>query len=159
LETIQRMAPDGSPLAVLAQEAAEETNLIIVEKSADVPRREPSIGDNNQARHARSEDASSASPNRRLPEHDTRWWITQSRAALEYGRERDDRINVIEDRRRLRLRTPSPPSRSLAEDVAPMGMGGFRALTGPLRQVRWPDKFKTINIDRYDDSSNPEEFI
>jgi hypothetical protein len=27
------------------------------------------------------------------------------------------------------------------------------------RQVRWPDKFKTGNIDRYDDSSNPEEFI
>jgi hypothetical protein len=32
-------------------------------------------------------------------------------------------------------------------------------MTGPLRQVRWLDKFKTGNIDRYDDSSNPEEFI
>jgi hypothetical protein len=30
---------------------------------------------------------------------------------------------------------------------------------GPLRQVRWPDKFKTGNINRYDGSSNPEEFI
>jgi hypothetical protein len=30
---------------------------------------------------------------------------------------------------------------------------------GPLRQVWWPDKFKTGNIDRYDDYSNPEEFI
>jgi hypothetical protein len=40
-----------------------------------------------------------------------------------------------------------------------MGRSGFRALAGPLRQVRWPDKFKTTNIDRYDDSSNPEEFI
>jgi hypothetical protein len=30
---------------------------------------------------------------------------------------------------------------------------------GPLRQVRWPDKFKTVNINRYDDSINPEEFI
>jgi hypothetical protein len=30
---------------------------------------------------------------------------------------------------------------------------------GPLRQVRWPNKFKTCNIDRYDSSSNPEEFI
>jgi hypothetical protein len=40
-----------------------------------------------------------------------------------------------------------------------MGKSGFRALAGPLRQVRWPDKFKTGNIDRYDDSSNPEEFI
>jgi hypothetical protein len=41
----------------------------------------------------------------------------------------------------------------------PMGRSGFRALAGPLRQVRWIDKFKTGNIYRYDDSSNPEEFI
>jgi hypothetical protein len=40
-----------------------------------------------------------------------------------------------------------------------MGKSGFRALAGPLRKVRWPDKFKTDNIDRYDGSSNPEEFI
>jgi hypothetical protein len=40
-----------------------------------------------------------------------------------------------------------------------MGRSGFRALAGPLRQVRWSDKFKTGNIDRYDSSSNPEEFI
>jgi hypothetical protein len=40
-----------------------------------------------------------------------------------------------------------------------MGKGGFCALTRPLRQVRWPDKFKTGNIDQYDGSSNPEEFI
>jgi hypothetical protein len=32
-------------------------------------------------------------------------------------------------------------------------------MTGPLRQVRWLDKFKTGNIDRYDGSNNPEEFI
>jgi hypothetical protein len=30
---------------------------------------------------------------------------------------------------------------------------------GPLRQVRWSDKFKTGNIDKYDGSSNPDEFI
>jgi hypothetical protein len=36
---------------------------------------------------------------------------------------------------------------------------GFCALAGPLRQVWWSDKFKTGNIDRYDSSSNPEEFI
>jgi hypothetical protein len=53
----------------------------------------------------------------------------------------------------------SPPRRSLAEDVDPMGKSGIRALAGPLRQVRWPDKFKTDNIDRYDGSSNHEEFI
>jgi hypothetical protein len=40
-----------------------------------------------------------------------------------------------------------------------MGRSGFRALTGPLRQVWWPDNFKTGNIDWYDGSSDPEEFI
>jgi hypothetical protein len=39
-----------------------------------------------------------------------------------------------------------------------MGRSGFCVLAGPLRKVRWPDKFKTDNIDRYDGSSNPEEF-
>jgi hypothetical protein len=77
----------------------------------------------------------------------------------EYGHEWDDLRNVIEDQRRLRLRTSSPPRRSLAEDVALMGKSGFHALVGPLRQVRWPDKFKTSNIDRYDGSNNPKEFI
>jgi hypothetical protein len=40
-----------------------------------------------------------------------------------------------------------------------MGKSGFCALAGPLRQVRWPDKFKTGNIDRYDGSTNPGEFV
>jgi hypothetical protein len=102
---------------------------------------------------------SSASLNHRLSEHDARWCITQNRVAWEYSRERDDLCNVIEDRRRLRLRTPSPPRRSLAEDATPMGKSGFYALAGPLRQVRWPDKFKTDNIDRYDSSTNPGEFV
>jgi hypothetical protein len=40
-----------------------------------------------------------------------------------------------------------------------MGRSGICALAGPLRQVWWPDKFKTGNIDWYDGSSNPKEFI
>jgi hypothetical protein len=36
---------------------------------------------------------------------------------------------------------------------------GLCALVEPLRQVRWPDKFKTGNIDRYDGSSNHKKFI
>jgi hypothetical protein len=36
---------------------------------------------------------------------------------------------------------------------------GFRTLAGPLREVRWPTKFKAGHIDKYDGSSNPEEFI
>jgi hypothetical protein len=77
----------------------------------------------------------------------------------EYVCEQDDLHNVIEDRMRLKLGTPSPPRWSLAEDVALMGKGGFCALAGPLRQVWWPNKFKTGNIDWYDSSSNLEESI
>jgi hypothetical protein len=38
-------------------------------------------------------------------------------------------------------------------------MGGFCALASSLKQVVWPDKFKPGHIDKYDDSSNPEELI
>jgi hypothetical protein len=47
METIQRMAPDGSPLALLAQQGAEAANLVVAEKSASGPRREPSAGHND----------------------------------------------------------------------------------------------------------------
>jgi hypothetical protein len=80
------MTPDGSPLALLAQQGAEAANLIIVEKSAGVPRREPSDVHNDRARRARSEAASSASPNRYLAENDAHRCITQNRNAWEYGR-------------------------------------------------------------------------
>jgi hypothetical protein len=70
METIQRMAPDGSPLALLAQQGVEAANLIVAEKSASVSQGEPSTGRNNRARRDRSEAASSASPNRHLSEHD-----------------------------------------------------------------------------------------
>jgi hypothetical protein len=103
------MAPDSSPFVVLAQQGAEVANLIVIEKLTNVSRREPSIGGNDQARRARSEVVSSISPNHRLSEHDTWRRITQSRAAREYGCERDDLHNVIEDRRCLRSKTPSPP--------------------------------------------------
>jgi hypothetical protein len=109
METIRRMTPDGCPLAVLAQQGAEAANLIVVEKSIGVPQREPSVGGNDWARCARSEAASSVSPNCDLSKHDAQWCITQSRTAREYGRERDDLYNVIEDRRHLRCRTLSPP--------------------------------------------------
>jgi hypothetical protein len=50
METIQRMAPDGSPLALLAQQGAEAANLVVAEKSTGIPRREPSGGHNDRAR-------------------------------------------------------------------------------------------------------------
>jgi hypothetical protein len=109
METIQRMTPDGSPLALLAQQGAEAANLVVAEKSASGPRREPSAGHNDQARHARSEVASSASPNWHLAKNDARRRITQNRNTREYGRNRDDLHNVIEDQRRVRDRTSSSP--------------------------------------------------
>jgi hypothetical protein len=44
-------------------------------------------------------------------------------------------------------------------DGTPSGRGDFHALAAPLRDVRWPDKFKTGHINKYDGSSNTEEFI
>jgi hypothetical protein len=159
METIQRMTFDGSPLTLLAQQGAEAANLVVAEKSAGVPRGEPSAGCNNMVRRAQSEAAFSASPNRHLSEHDARRHITQNRNAREYGRNRDDLCNVIEHWRRIRDRTPSPPPRFLVRGVTPTGRSGFRALAGPLKEVRWPAKFKAGHIDQYDGSSNPEEFI
>jgi hypothetical protein len=57
-----------------------------------------------------------------------------------------------------RQNAKSPP-RVLTRDVTPTGRSGFHALAGPLREVRWSAKFKADHIDRYDGSSNPEEFI
>jgi hypothetical protein len=134
-------------------------NLVVVEKSVGVPRGEPFVGRNDRAGRARSEAASSASPRRHLSEHDACRRITQNRNAWEYGRNRNDLHNVTEDRRRIRDRTPSPPPRVLTRDITPTGRSGLRALAGPLREVRWPAKFKAGHIDRYDGSDNPEEFI
>jgi hypothetical protein len=109
IETIQRMTPDGFPLALLAQQGAEVVNLIVAEKSASGSQREPFAGHNDRAKRARIEAASSASPNRHLAENDVRRRITQNHNTREYGRNRDDLRNVIKDRRRIRDRTSSPP--------------------------------------------------
>jgi hypothetical protein len=109
MEAIHHMAPDASPLALLAQQGPEAVNLIVAEKSDGVPRGELSAGHNNRAGRARSEVASSASSNRHLVEHDARWRITQNRNAREYGHDWNDLRNIIEDQRRIRDRTPSPP--------------------------------------------------
>jgi hypothetical protein len=37
MESIQRMTPDGSPLALLTQQEAEAANLIVAEKSGGKP--------------------------------------------------------------------------------------------------------------------------
>jgi hypothetical protein len=43
------MAPDGSPLALLAEQGAEAANLVVAEKSASIPRGESSAGHNGRA--------------------------------------------------------------------------------------------------------------
>jgi hypothetical protein len=153
------MAPDGSPLALLAQQEAEAVNLIVAEKSAGVPRGEPSVGHNDRAGRAQNEATSSVSLRRHLSEHDACRCITQNHNAREYGHNRNNLRNVIEDRRRIRDRTPSPPPRVLTRDITPTGRSGFHALAGPLREVRWLAKFKAGHIDQYDGSINLEEFI
>jgi hypothetical protein len=40
-----------------------------------------------------------------------------------------------------------------------MREGGFCGLASSLRQIIWSEKFKPDHIDKYDGSSNPEEFI
>jgi hypothetical protein len=39
------------------------------------------------------------------------------------------------------------------------GGGSFHALVAPLRDVKWSGKFKIEHINKYDRSSNSEEFI
>jgi hypothetical protein len=72
METIQRMAPDGSPLALLAQQGAEAANLVVAESRSAFPEKNRLGGHNDRARRARSEVASSFSPNRRLAGNDAR---------------------------------------------------------------------------------------
>jgi hypothetical protein len=67
MESIQRMTPEGSPLIAW--------HLIIVERSAGNPQREPFVG-NDWTRQARNEAASSASGSHCLADNDARWWIT-----------------------------------------------------------------------------------
>jgi hypothetical protein len=100
-----------------------------------------------------------ASSNHRLANNDAWRQITQNHHLQETGHDHDDLCNVIEDRRHLRARSSTPPRRSLAGDIIQSGRGGFRALAAPLRQVRWPEKFKAGHIDKYDGYNNPEEFI
>jgi hypothetical protein len=114
METIQRMAPDSSPLALLAQQGAEVANLVIAEKSIGVLRREPSGGHNDRARRARSEVASSFSPNRCLAGNDMRRRITQncnvrSTAAIETTSETLLKIEGVSETEQVRFFTRVAP--------------------------------------------------
>jgi hypothetical protein len=60
-------------------------------------------------------------------------WITQNCQLLECGRDREDLCNIIDDRRRHRVRSPTPPRRSSMRDITPSGRSSFRALAPSLR--------------------------
>jgi hypothetical protein len=155
------MAPEISPLVALAQQGAEAANVVIAQRSVGNPQGEPSVGNrsNDRGKRAQSEAVASVSGNRHLADNDVRRWITQNSYLRECDRDREDLRNVIDDRRHRRARSPTPSRCSPARDVTPSGRDDFRALAPSLKQVVWPNKFKVGHIDKYDGSSNLEEFI
>jgi hypothetical protein len=136
------------------------SQILVVEPSAGNHRGESSIGNRSidQAKRTQSEEASSTSENRRLANSDTHRWITQNCRQCKYGHDLDDLCNIIDDRC-IRAMKSSPPQRSPVRAPTPLGRAAFRALAPELRQVAWPYKFNLGSIDKYDGSSNPEEFI
>jgi hypothetical protein len=120
------MAPEGSPLGALAQQGIEAANNVVaVEQSVGNRQAEPSIGSRSdgRARPAWSEAASLFSGNKHLADNDARWRITQNRRLRECSRDRDDLCNIIEDRRCLKERSPTPTRHSLVRDATPIGRG------------------------------------
>jgi hypothetical protein len=107
------MVPQDSPLVALTQQGTEVVgHIIAAEWSACNHLGEPSIDNQsaNQAKRARSEEASSAIGNRSLADNDANRQITQNHRQREYGRDLDDLLNIIDDRRRDRARTSQPPT-------------------------------------------------
>jgi hypothetical protein len=101
MDSIQCMVPQDSPIVVLAQQGAEAVGQIIaIEASAGNQRGEPSIG------------KQSVIGNKCMTDNDRRRRITQNHRQCEYGHDPADLCNVIDDRRCLMARTPSPPQYS-----------------------------------------------
>jgi hypothetical protein len=123
MESIQRMAPEDSPLVSLARQGAKAVNFIVAQRSVDNPRGEPSVDNrsNEWVKRAQSEAVASASGNRCLADNDTRQRITQNYHQRGCGRDREDLHNIINDWRRLKARSSTPPRCSPARDVTPSG--------------------------------------
>jgi hypothetical protein len=112
MESIQRMVPEGSPLISLAQQGAEAAGHVVAPaQSAGNQRGETSIGNrsDDQAKHPQSHKESLPSGNRNMVDNDTCWRITQNSQQRKYRRDRDDLRNVINERRHVRARSPTPP--------------------------------------------------
>jgi hypothetical protein len=96
MESIQWMAPKGSPLVALAQQGAKAANYVIAQWSANNPWGEHSVGNwsKDRAKIARSEAASSISGNRRLGDNDACQQITQNHQFRGCGHGRDCRSGL-----------------------------------------------------------------
>jgi hypothetical protein len=94
-----------------------------------------------------------------LADNDAQRQKTQNRRQREYNHDPSDLQNTINDIRHLRARTSSPQRRSPVQAPTPSGRSTFYALAPELKQDAWLNKFKPGPIDKYDGSSNPEEFI
>jgi hypothetical protein len=77
MESIQRMAPEGSPLVALAQQGAEVVNVVVAQRSINNPRGQPSVGNrsNDRGKRAQNEAAALASDNCHLTDNDVQRWI------------------------------------------------------------------------------------
>jgi hypothetical protein len=53
MESIQRMAPEGSPLVALAQQGAEVVNVVIAQRSTNNPQGEPSVSNRSNDQEKR----------------------------------------------------------------------------------------------------------
>jgi hypothetical protein len=110
------MVPLDSPIVALAQQGVEAAgNIVAMAPTAENHRDEPSGGNrsHDRAKRTRSEVASLVSSNRHLADNDVQQRITQNRQYQEYGHDRANLCNIIDDRRRYRARSPSPPQHSL----------------------------------------------
>jgi hypothetical protein len=161
MESIQQTVPHDSPLIALAEQGVEGAgNIIAAAPSVENHQGEPFGGNrsNDQGKRARSEAASSASDNRRLADNDVCRQITQNHWQRENDRDRDDLRSVIDNKRHLRARSLSPLWRSPVRATMP-SEGCVLCSSPGVRKVVGPNKFKPGPIDKYDNFSNPEEFI
>jgi hypothetical protein len=69
---------------------------------------------------------------------------------------------IYASRRRARLQVLDglQATREVDEpEVSDLGFGGFAVLARPLRRAAWPPRFKTDIVARYDETSDPVEFL
>jgi hypothetical protein len=113
--SIQRLVPQYSPLAALAQQGAEAVvQIITVKQSMGNKQGQPSVRNRSadRGKRAQSEEASSASSGKRLADGDAHHRITQKHRQCENDHDPANLCNAIDVWRHNRVRMPSPRRRS-----------------------------------------------